>query len=62
MSERKLYTVEEASNLSIDKIHQLYRDYINPNQTDIFTSLPFGNDIFENANNVLFSERLARFT
>ena len=52
MSEKKLYTVEEASNLSIDEIHQLYRDYINPNQTDIFASLPFGKDVFESAEGV----------
>ena len=52
MSEKKLYTVEEASNLSLDKIHQLYREFINPNQTDIYTSLPFGNDIFETAEGV----------
>ena len=45
MSEKKLYTVREASNLSIDKIHQLYKEFINPNQTDIYKSLPFGNDV-----------------
>ena len=55
MSEKKLYTVEEASNLSIDEIHQLYRDYINPNQTDIFASLPFGKDVFESAEGVHIS-------
>ena len=48
MIERKLYTVDEANNLSIDKIHELYRNFINPNQTSIFSSLPFGKDIFEN--------------
>ena len=52
MSERKLYTIEEATNLSIEDIHQLYRSYINPNQTDIFASLPFGKDVFENAEGV----------
>ncbi len=52
MSEKKLYTIEEASNLSIHEIHKLYREYINPNQTDIYTSLPFGNDIFESAEGV----------
>ena len=52
MSEKKLYTVEEASNLSIDKIHQLYKEFINPNQTDIYKSLPFGNDVFDSAEGV----------
>ena len=46
-TDRKLYTIDEASNLSIDEVHNLYKDFINPNQTDIFSSLPFGNDTFE---------------
>ncbi len=52
MIERKLYTIEEANDLSIDKIHELYKNFINPNQTSIFSSLPFGKDIFENAEGV----------
>lgn len=52
MTDRKLYTVEEVKSLSINEIHQLYRKFINPNQTDIFASLPFGNDIFESAEGV----------
>ena len=51
-TDRKLYTIDEASNLSIDEVHNLYKDFINPNQTDIFSSLPFGNDTFESAEGV----------
>ena len=51
-TDRKLYTIDEASNLSIGEVHNLYKDFINPNQTDIFSSLPFGNDTFESAEGV----------
>ena len=49
---KKLYTLTEASNLSIKEIHQLYNSFINPNQTKIFSSLPFGNEVFESAEGV----------
>ena len=56
MTDRKLYTIDEAKNLSITDIHRLYKDFVNPNQTDIFSLLPFGNDTFETAEGVyLFS-------
>ena len=51
-TDRKLYTIDEASNLSIGEVHNLYKDFVNPNQTDIFSSLPFGNDTFESAEGV----------
>ena len=35
-TDRKLYTIDEASNLSIGEVHNLYKDFVNPNQTDIF--------------------------
>ena len=65
MIERKLYTVDEKNNLSIDKIHELYRNFINPNQTSIFSSLPFGKDIFENAGvhiYILMEKKILDFT
>ena len=40
MTDRKLYTIDEAKNLSITDIHRLYKDFVNPNQTDIFSLLP----------------------
>jgi len=49
MSNKKLYTVEEAKNLSIKSVHELYKNFINPNQTNIFSSLPFGKELFETA-------------
>ena len=52
MLKKKIYTVEEASNLSIQEIKDLYINFINPNQTKIFSSLPFGNEIFEKAEGV----------
>ena len=52
MIKKKIYTIEEAKSLSIEEIHELYRNFINPNQTNIFSSLPFGNDIFETAEGV----------
>ena len=52
MSNKKLYTVEEAENLSIEKVQELYKNFINPNQTNIFSSLPFGRELFESAEGV----------
>lgn len=65
-SGKKLYTIDEASNLSIKEIHNLYYDFINPNQTNIFSSLPFGNDTFESAEGVYMNtasgKRILDFT
>ena len=52
MTQKKLYSVNEAKNLSISETQDLYKDFINPNQTNIFSSLPFGNDTFEKAEGV----------
>ena len=52
MIKKKLYTIEDAKKLSINEIHEIYKNFINPNQTNIFSSLPFGNDIFEKAEGV----------
>ena len=52
MIKKKLYTIEEAKKLSINEIHEIYKKFINPNQTSIFSSLPFGNDVFEKAEGV----------
>ena len=49
MSNKKLYTLEEAKNLSIESVHELYKNFINPNQTNIFSALPFGKELFEKA-------------
>ena len=52
MIKKKMYSVEEAKKLTIDEVHYLYQNFINPNQTKIFSSLPFGNDVFEKAEGV----------
>ena len=52
MLKKKLYTVDEASNLTIKEVQSLYREFINPNQTKIYSSLPFGNDLFDKAEGV----------
>lgn len=49
---KKVYTINEASKLSIEEVHKLYNSYINPNQTKIFSSLPFGKETFETAEGV----------
>ncbi len=49
---KKIYSIEEAKNLNINEVHRLYKDFINPNQTEIFSSLPYGRDTFESAEGV----------
>ncbi len=39
--------LSEIDELSIEEIHDLYTKFVNPNQTKIFSSLPYGNEIFE---------------
>ena len=39
MTEKKLYTVEEAEKLSNSEVVELYKKYINPNQAQIFSNL-----------------------
>ena len=46
MNDRKFYKMEEIEALGVEEVHNLYKEYINPNQTKIFSSLPFGNEIF----------------
>ena len=46
-NKRKIFSVKEADNLSAVEIHELYKKFINPNQTKIFSSLPFGKDVFK---------------
>ena len=49
MTEKKLYTVEEAEKLSNSEVVELYKKYINPNQAQIFANLPYGKDTFVSA-------------
>ena len=52
MLNRKIYTVNEAEQLTIDQVTELYKKYINPNQAQIFSNLPYGKDIFSSAQGV----------
>ena len=45
-------TVEDAENLTIKEVQNLYSTYINPYQTKIFRNFPFGNDIFVKAEGI----------
>ena len=57
MSEKKIYTVEEAKSLGIQEVQKLYDSFINPNQTGIFSSLPYGKEIFDTAEGVFMYTR-----
>ena len=57
MSIKKLYSVDEANKLSIEEVQRLYSKFINPNQTKIFSSLPFGKEIFNKAEGVFLYTR-----
>ena len=37
MDNRKFYKMEEIEALSVEEVHRLYKEYINPNQTKIFS-------------------------
>lgn len=52
MIKKKFYSVEEASKLEINEIKELYFNFINPNQTKIFSTLPFGNELFVKAEGI----------
>lgn len=52
MIKKKKYTLEEVENLTIEEVQNLYSSFINPNQTKIFSSLPFGKELFDKAEGV----------
>tara|TARA_B100001996_G_scaffold351134_1_gene310959 strand:+ start:1404 stop:2837 length:1434 start_codon:yes stop_codon:yes gene_type:complete len=52
MINKKIYSVDDAEKLDIDEVVELYKKYINPNQAQIFSSLPYGKDIFSSADGV----------
>ena len=52
MNKKRLYTVEDADNLNIEEVVELYKSYINPNQSQIFSNLPYGKDLFKSAKGV----------
>ena len=46
---KKNFSIEEAEKLSIEEIKSLYKDYVNPKQTKIFSNFPYGKDVFVKA-------------
>ena len=52
MNKKSLYTVEDADNLNVKEVVELYKNYINPNQSQIFSNLPYGKDLFKSAQGV----------
>ena len=52
MIKKKIYSVEDAEKLNINEVVELYKKYINPNQAQIFSNLPYGKDIFSSAEGV----------
>ena len=52
MNKKSLYTVQDADNLNIEEVVELYKNYINPNQSQIFSNLPYGKDLFKSAKGV----------
>jgi len=52
MNKKSLYTVQDADNLSVNEVVELYKNYINPNQSQIFSNLPYGKDLFKSAQGV----------
>ena len=52
MLKKKIYSVEDAEKLTINEVVELYKKYINPNQAQIFSNLPYGKDIFSSAKGV----------
>jgi len=52
MNKKSLYTVEDADNLNVKEVVELYKNYINPNQSQIFSNLPYGKDLFKSAKGV----------
>lgn len=45
----KLFSVDEASEFSIDKIHILYKEYVNKSRVDLLSVFGFGNEKIESA-------------
>ena len=49
MNEKKLLSIEDAENLSIDAVQNYYKEYISKSQVDLIGSFGFGNDLVEKA-------------
>ena len=48
----KFYKISDIDRLTISEIKQLYKDYINPEQVNIYNAFDYNDDIFEKAEGV----------
>ena len=48
----KFYKISDIDSLTISEIKQLYKDYINPEQVNIYNAFDYNDDIFEKAEGV----------
>ena len=46
------YKISDIDRLTISEIKQLYKDYINPEQVNIYNAFDYNDDIFEKAEGV----------
>ena len=44
-----MLTIEECDSLNIDQVWDLYKQYVNPKQVNIFSSFSYGKDTFSHA-------------
>ena len=52
---RMIFTINEAENLSIEEIKNLYTEFVNPKQTKIFSNFPpLERRFFKSRRNVYF--------
>ena len=49
----KIFTIDEPNNLNIDQVKALYEEFINPNQTKIFSFYRTVRDLFKSAEGVV---------
>ena len=42
---KKLFSVEEAKNLTVNEVHEMYEKYVSKSQVDFFKNFSFGNDL-----------------
>ncbi len=46
---KKLFSVEEAKNLTIKEVHEMYEKYVSKSQVNFFKNFSFGNDLITKA-------------
>lgn len=51
---KKLISWEECNSLSISQVHNLYRNYVNPEQVELIGSFGFGRDLVEKSEGMYF--------